>query len=141
MNSDAYHPETLHVRIDTTVMDDATVLRHVQNLSKAEAELNDLRQDDVPQARNGISGYGEIHDLQLLPAIGGGVYRIPSISDTLRWILPRNKIKTNERMQLTKDRGSSSSKCRWKQKIMWVEHGSNMFNHKTPGIDSANEGH
>lgn len=37
-------------RIDTTVMDDATVLRHVQNLSKAEAELNDLRRDDVPQA-------------------------------------------------------------------------------------------
>lgn len=36
-------------RIDTTVMDDATVLRHVQNLSKAEAELNDLRRDDVPQ--------------------------------------------------------------------------------------------
>jgi hypothetical protein len=37
-------------------MDDATVLRHVQNLSKAEAELNDLRRDDVPQA-SGI-GYG-----------------------------------------------------------------------------------
>eukprot|EP00435_Cladocopium_sp_Y103_P035826 s3590_g9.t1 len=37
-------------RIDTTVMDDATVLRHVQNLSKAEAELKDLRRDDVSQA-------------------------------------------------------------------------------------------
>ena len=37
-------------------MDDATVLRHVQNLSKAEAELNDLqRRDDMPQA----SGIGD----------------------------------------------------------------------------------
>jgi len=33
------------LRIDTSVMDDATVLRHVQHLSQIEANLSDLQRE------------------------------------------------------------------------------------------------
>ena len=33
------------LRIDTSVMDDATVLRHVQHLSQVEANLSDLQRE------------------------------------------------------------------------------------------------
>ena len=36
---------THQLRIDTSVMDDATVLRHVQHLSEVEANLSDIQRE------------------------------------------------------------------------------------------------